>query len=121
MPSQPPSDAQLPTFSQFLYAQREGAAHNELTIGLAQLARAVMDTDKSGTITLKIKISKMARKGRQLLIEDSVVVKAPEFDRDRSIFFLDEEVGGLSRKDPLQQELPLREVPRRDNDELRTA
>lgn len=121
MPKQQPSDHQLPNFGQFLFTQRDGAAHDELTIALAELAQAVMDTDKSGSITLKITIKKAAKHGRQLVISDVVSMKKPEFDRDASIFFLDQESGGLSRRDPLQQELPLREVPRREDDELRTA
>lgn len=49
MPDEPTTSAP-PPFSAWLFAQRGGATHAELTDGLAALAEAVMDTGKAGTL-----------------------------------------------------------------------
>ena len=111
-----PEDVAIPTpqpFSQWLFAQRGGATHAELTDGLAALAEAVMDTGKSGSLTLQIKVGKASKNGgHQMLVSDVVVVKAPTPARTESIFFFDEKTCSLTRQDPLQPQLPLQEVPK---------
>lgn len=99
-------------FSQFLFAQRGGTTHAELTDGLAALAAAVMETGKSGSLTLTIKVGKASKKGgHQMVVSDAVVVKAPVPERTESFFFFDETSNSLVRTDPLQPQLPLQEVP----------
>lgn len=99
-------------FSAFLFAQRRGATHGELTDGLAELARAVMETGKSGSLTLTIKVGKATKNGgNQLLVSDAVLVKAPTAAREESLFFFDDKNASLSRTDPNQPALPLQEVP----------
>jgi hypothetical protein len=100
-------------FSKWLFSQRDGATHSELTDALATVALAVMETGKAGEITLKIRISKASRQGgHQMFIADQITTKAPEPDRDETLFFFDEDSFSLSRRDPRQQELPLQELPR---------
>jgi len=107
-----PDDGPQP-FSQWLFAQRDGVTHAELTDGLAALAEAVMETGKSGSLTLTIKVGKASKNGgHQMLVSDAVVLKAPTATRTESIFFYDADTGSLMRKDPLQPQLPLQEVPK---------
>lgn len=99
-------------FSQWLFAQRNGATHSELTDGLAELAAAVMETGKGGKLVLEISIGPASKSGgHQMLVSDRVVVKAPQPKRTESFFFFDERNGSLTRNDPLQPSLPLQEVP----------
>lgn len=108
-------------FSSFLFAQRKGATHGELTDGLAELLQAVMDTGKAGTLTLQIKVSKATKNGgNQMFVADTVTVKAPKAAREESLFFFDERTSSLSRNDPTQPALPLQEVPAPTN-KLREA
>jgi len=102
-----------PPFSQWLFAQRNGSLHAELTDELAALADRVMETGKAGTITVQIKVAKASKGGgHQMVVSDVVTVKAPKGDRGESFFFFDAESTGLVRHDPLQPELPLQEVPK---------
>lgn len=102
-----------PPFSQWLFAQRNGATHAELTDALAEVARSVMETGRTGSVTLKIQIGKATKKGgHQMVVSDDVIVKAPRPERDESIFFFDESNGALTRTDPQQPQLPLQEVPK---------
>lgn len=100
-------------FSQWLFAQRGGATHAELTDGLAELATAVNETGKAGKLVLEITIGPASKNGgHQMLVSDRVVVKAPTPKRSESFFFFDERNGSLVRNDPLQPQLPLQEVPK---------
>jgi len=113
--------ANLQAFSAWLFLQRQGALHCELTVALAELTQAVMATDKSGSLTLTIKVKKAGR-GIQMLVEDKVVLRKPTAEVDPSFFFFDEESGSLSRNDPFQPDLPLQSLPaRRTINELKEA
>jgi len=113
--------ANLQAFSAWLFLQRQGGLHGELTVALAELTQAVMATDKSGSLTLTIKVKKAGR-GIQMLVEDKVVLRKPTAEVDPSFFFFDEESGSLSRNDPFQPDLPLQSLPaRRTITELKEA
>lgn len=101
------------TFTEWLHAQREGHTHAELTEKLAALVEQVIEFQGAGELTLKVKISLVPGTGRQLLVADEISVKPPKAPKYRSIFFHDADGGGLSRKDPLQPELPLIELEER--------
>lgn len=102
-----------PPFSQWLFAQRSGSLHAELTDELADLTERVMETGKAGSITLQIKVAKAGKGGgHQMVVTDNVTTKAPKADRGESFFFYDATSTGLVRHDPLQPELPLQEVPK---------
>jgi hypothetical protein len=111
----------LQAFSAWLFQQRQGALHSELTIALADLTQAVMDTDKEGSLTLTVKIKKAGR-GIQMIVSDDVRIKKPTPQVDPSFFFFDEESGSLTRNDPYQPDLPLQSLPaRRAISELKEA
>lgn len=100
-------------FSQFLVEQRRGGLHGELSDRLQEVVAAVAEHQKPGSLTLTLKI-KPAEKGiGQYVVTDEIRAKAPEGARGASLFFADDH-GNLSRDDPRQPELPLREVPAAD-------
>jgi hypothetical protein len=96
-------------FNQVLLDIRQGSLHAELSEHLQELVATVAEREKPGTLTLTLKVSPAGRKTQQYEIADDVTVRPPKPERGSSLFFaLD---GNLSRSDPRQPELPLREVP----------
>lgn len=112
----PPTSEQPPRpFTQFLQEQRNGSLHSELSEKLQELVQAVMEHDKGGSLTLVIKI-KPAGNGINLVLSDDVQCKPPQPERPVALFYADDD-GNLSRRDPRQPELPLRDI----NDSARKA
>jgi hypothetical protein len=118
MPSQSIDRPQTRPFAAFLNEQRHGALHGEISTALADVVHAVLEHDKQGSLTLTIKV-KPAGDGAVQVI-DHVQIKAPEGDRPAALFFADDH-GNLSRNNPHQPELPLREIPTDQPDALREA
>lgn len=56
----------------------------------------------------------------KVLVTDTVTLKAPEGERPQSVFFVDSDAN-LTRQNPMSPQLPLREVPRSDDEDLREA
>lgn len=104
-------------FGQFLLEQRNGGLHGELSDALRELVEAVAQHGKAGSLTLTVKVSPTKSFG-QFEVVDEVKAKLPEPERGGSLFFADDR-GNLSRTNPHQPELPLREVPRNDSDTAR--
>lgn len=96
-------------FAAFLQEQRQGGLHGELSDALADLVARCVEHEKGGSLSLTIHV-KPNKDGATLLITDAVKVKAPEAPRQPALFFADEH-GNLSRTNPRQPELPVREVP----------
>ncbi len=105
-------------FAAWLQEHRSGALHDELSDALAELARAVGEHDKAGTLSLTIRIAPNG--ANTVIVTDDLKVKAPEAARPASLFFTDGR-GNLSRRDPRQPELPLRQVPPIDDDQEAAA
>lgn len=105
-------------FSQFLIEQRGGALHGELSEKLQELVAAVAEHDKGGTLSLTITVKPAGTGTSMYVVADEVKVKTPLGERGASLFFADGE-GNLSRSDPRQPELPLREVPAPDKQQIR--
>jgi hypothetical protein len=93
-------------FGQFLFSQRNGLTHTELSDALAKVSEAVLANGGTGTITLKISVTQLGHENR-LVVKDQVDVKAPKPIRESSIWFYNKGQRGLSRKDPNQGELDL--------------
>lgn len=104
-------------FAAFIQEQRNGGLHGELSHGLAELVTAVQETQKPGTLTLTVKVQPN-KDGVTMTVTDKVVSKLPEGDRGAAIFFIQGD-GNLVRRDPRQLEMPLREVARDDDGDLR--
>lgn len=90
MPKVKDDDRELKPFADWLAIQRKGTLASELAEGMADLNRAVLETGKSGTITLTIKV-KPTGDEVSVTVSDEVKVKLPEHDRGQSIFFVDED------------------------------
>ena len=99
-------------FGQFLFSQRDGRTHSELSDALAMVSEAVLANGGTGTITLKVTVKLLGHENR-LVVRDEVDVKAPKPPRDSSIWFYNKGQRGLSRRDPKQGELELDVIPMR--------
>lgn len=100
---------QVRPFNAVLQELRGGSAHAELGEALVELTNACIQTEKSGTLTLTIKVSPSGD-GMTVLVTDDVKVKAPVPAKQPTLYFPDQN-GNLSRRNPAQPELPLREIP----------
>lgn len=107
-----PDESGVKPFAAWLVEQRRGGLHGEISDALAGLVAACMEHDKPGTLTLKVSIKPAA--GDAVAITDDVTVKAPQADRGAALFFTDAR-GNLSRRNPRQTELPLRDLSRPDS------
>lgn len=104
----PESDGIKP-FGAWLHEQRNGGLHAELGEHLADVTARVIDLQKAGEITLKVKIAPTGEGQNSVFISDEVKAKPPEPPRPKALFFSDTK-GNLSRRDPRQAELPLKDV-----------
>lgn len=95
-------------FLETLREVRQGAALDELADHLQTLVTAVQETGKKGELIIKIKLKPAERGAGAYSLTDEIVVKAPQPDKHGTLFFATPD-GNLSRKDPRQQELGLRD------------
>jgi hypothetical protein len=101
-------------FAEWMHEHRGGAFHGELSEKLAALTAAVVNTQKTGTLTIKVKVKAT---GHQVSFVDTVSADVPEHDKELSLFFFDEETGAVSKDDPRQLKIDgLRRLPRRHPD-----
>jgi hypothetical protein len=84
-----------------------GQSYETLTSALSEVVEAVMLTRKTGELTLKLKIAPNGE--NSVRIADEIKLKVPEENRGASIFYV-ASGGILTRNNPLQPDLPLREV-----------
>lgn len=105
-------ERQLRSFADWLTEQREGSLSAELSAGLNQLVEAVNTTGKAGTLTLKINVKPISKESAgSVMVRDDVTLKLPEGDRGEALYFVDGNAN-LTRHNPAQPQLPLREVKR---------
>lgn len=90
-------------FTDTLVHLRYGKTHDDLTEELNKLTAKVMETNKPGTLTLKLKLS--PTKSGQVEIDDSVTCVLPKDQRGSTLFFATPE-NNLQREDPRQDSLP---------------
>lgn len=101
-------------FAEWMHEHRGGAFHAELSQKLAEVLAAVVDTQKAGGLTIKIKCKAT---GHQVSFVDTVSADVPEHDKELSLFFFDEETGAVSKDDPRQLKIEgLRKLPKRHAD-----
>ena len=97
-------------FAQFLAEQRNGLTHTELSDALNKLVEAVEEAGRPGELVLRIKIKPAGKVAAgTVIVEDEIKVKQPQGERSASIFFVTPE-NNLSRKDPHQEDLPLKDI-----------
>jgi hypothetical protein len=105
--AQPSEEVATKPFAAWLQEQRQGGLHGEVSDALADLVAAVMEHDKAGSLTLTVKVKPAG--DNAVFVTDEVKSKPPEGERPAALFFTDPR-GNLSRRDPRQPELPLRQV-----------
>lgn len=107
-----PDEEFVRPFADWLREQSHGKTHEEMGEGLHQLVARVLETGKTGTISLTIKVKPMEDSDESpLLITDEIKLRLPEHDRKASIFYTDK-AGNLTKRDPNQLDFDsLREVP----------
>jgi hypothetical protein len=109
MPDQQEQQLRKP-FAAFVQEARNGALHDDLSTGLADLVAACVETGKKGTLTLKVTVAPQ-KDEVTILVTDDVTVKIPRHESKPALFFHDD-AGNLLRNDPRQLDLAsLREVP----------
>lgn len=114
-----PATTEEPTvrlFADWLTEQRNGLLHAELSDALNELVAAVNLTGKGGAVVLKVSVKPAAKVSGAVVVTDDVLLKKPAGDRGDALYFVTKD-NNLSRENPAQPRLPLREVPATNNDE----
>lgn len=112
----PEEGAQRKPFAAFVHEQRNGSLHGELSHALHDLVAAVSEHGKKGSLTLQVVVEPMGD-GTTVRVSDKIKLALPDPERGAAIFFVDHD-GNLTRKNPAQIELPLREVGERKAGEV---
>lgn len=117
-----PAQRHARPFAEWLHEQRNGHAAVELSEAFNELIEAVAEFGKSGSLVFTVKVTPAGRGDVvSVMVSDTITIKAPEGDRPETVFFVDP-AHNLTRQNPMSPQLPLREVPRDDEDEtLREA
>lgn len=105
------TDKQIRPFADWLTEQRGGITHTELSEALNAVAEGVLEHGKAGSVTLVVTVKPAGTADHQVVVLDDVKVKVPVGTRPSSLYFVSEDAN-LTRSDPRQPMLPLREVER---------
>jgi hypothetical protein len=93
-------------FGRLLSEFRRGASLAELSEAMQMCIAAVKDTGKAAELKYVVKFTPS---GNAIVVTDKVDKKLPGLEREQSIFFATQD-NMLTRSDPGQRELELREV-----------
>jgi hypothetical protein len=96
-------------FADVLRDMRGGQSHDELSEALHALVRQCCETGRAGEITYTIAI-KPTKSAEAVEITDKIGMKEPRNERGSSLFFVSAGFD-LTRNNPRQEKLDLREVP----------
>lgn len=97
-------------FSQQIAILSRGCTNDELTEELKEVVKAVRATGKSGTITLKLKVSMLNSRDENVVkLTPNVTTTLPKKPPHETIMFSTAD-GSLLRDDPVQPELGLQIV-----------
>lgn len=91
-------------FTDILRDIRRGDVVHKLSEALAEVVRAVLDTDKAGSITLTLNIKPRGKGDNILIIEPKVSTKLPQAELPDAFFYTNLD-GDLLRDDPTQTRL----------------
>jgi len=91
-------------FTDVLRDIRKGRVVETLSEELAEVVRAVLDTNKPGELTLKLKISPQGKGDNALIVSAASTQKIPRAKLPDALFFADLD-GDLLRDDPTQQRM----------------
>ena len=95
---------------------RKGRPVEEATQALADVVRAVDETGRAGTVTIKLTVAASKHGGPEKIIKCDVSAKKPIAEIAPAVFFSDQE-GDLHRYDPRQEEMELREATAKQSKE----
>lgn len=109
-------EPQIRPFSEVLIQQARGRTHDDLSLGLHNLIAAVQETGKGGKLQLTIDVKPLKSDTNTLQVVATVASKVPQVEQPASIFFVDD-AGNLTRNDPRQMTLPLRDAADRRTDQ----
>jgi hypothetical protein len=96
-------------FADVLRDMRAGQTHDELSEALHALVRQCCETGRGGELTYTLTI-KPTKSAEAVEITDKIGLKEPRNERGSSLFFVTATFD-LTRNNPRQQPLDLREVP----------
>lgn len=95
-------------FMDVLREHRAGRTHDDLTDELQKIVAAVTETNKGGSLTLKIDVKPHG--DGAVMVLAAVTAKLPRAQGGSAIFFVTPE-NNLERQDPRQADRPLRAIP----------
>ena len=104
-------------FTRLLQDFRDGESLSELSEVMQKCVAAARETGKSATLKYEITFSPQ---GNGIVVTDKVNEKIPQPDREGGIFFADEN-NNLTKDNPNQKKLDLREVVIQKPEELKEA
>lgn len=93
---------------------RGGAAIHDAAKDLNELVKAVKETRKAGTLTIKLTIEPDKTDDTVVTIQPDVTLKLPKKARAKGIFYMDEKTGDLTREDPRQIQMQLEKAAERE-------
>jgi len=85
-----------------------GLCYEESNKLISEVTAAVLDTGKPGKVTITIEVKRNGE--NRVALTPEVKAKIPQHSMGQSIFYADADGGDLSRQDPRQKNLPLRDV-----------
>lgn len=103
-----PVVSSIDEFIAFLRQCRRGDLVRDLADATTDVVQRVRETGRAGTLKFTMKFSPESD-GEMVQIEDDISVTMPKAKKGKSMFFTTED-GSLSRTDPNQLELKLRDV-----------
>jgi hypothetical protein len=110
MPETEAAEAEAPErrpFAAWLTEQRNGGLHGEVSDAFAELVQAVNEHEKTGKLTLTVTVTPNG--DGSIFIGDDLKITEPKPDKPKALFFTDDR-GNVTRRDPRQAELPLRDA-----------
>lgn len=93
---------------------RGGAAINDAAKELNELVRAVKETGKAGSLTIKLTVEPDKTDNTVVTIQPDTTLKLPKKARAKGIFYVDEKTGDLTREDPRQIQMQLEKTAERE-------
>ncbi|MFZ5719236.1 MAG: hypothetical protein ACOY5Y_07180 [Pseudomonadota bacterium] len=91
-------------FTDVLRDMRKGRVVDAIGDELAEVVKAVLDTNKAGELTLKFKVKPQGKGDNAVIISADIKSKRPQGDLPDALFFADLD-GDLLRDDPTQQRM----------------
>lgn len=96
----------------------QGALVDEAGVMLQALVREVQGAGKKGVMTLRIEVAPMKGDSGAVMVHAKTDVRPPATEPIGAVFFADDD-GVLTKDDPRQMKLPLRDVTGPDHENLR--